>query len=114
MGSRPSSPQELKRILQNLANAGLIKRNLMDEILQYPWDEIAAAIKDILEPIKTSYHELIVEEFHAFVDGSVNGIPPIRGPKPRSPVLIEINPHTVRRFKGPNGHVLRATPDLAT
>jgi hypothetical protein len=110
VGSRPSSLQELKRILQNLANAGLIKKNLMDEILRYPWGEIAAAINDVLEPIKASYHELIVEEFHAFVDGSVNGIPPIRGPKPRSPVLIEINPHTVRRFKGPNGHVLRVTP----
>ena len=112
VGSRPSSMQELKRILGNLASAGLIRKNVMDEILQHPWEEIASAIKDVLEPVPTSYHELILEEFLALIQGSVQGIPPIRAPRPRSPVIIEINPYAVRRFKGPNGNVFRVTPVL--
>lgn len=84
----------------------------MDEILQHPWDEIASAIGDILEPVSASYHELILEEFRALTEGSVQGIPPIRAPRPQSPVIIEINPHAVRKFRGHEGNVFRVTPVL--
>jgi len=111
-GSRPSSMNELKRILENLVDAKRIRKNVMDEILQYPQNEIEAAIADVLRPIPTSYHKLILEEFHAFIDGSVHGIPPISASRPHSPVLIEINPHAVRKVEGRGGNVFRVTPVL--
>ena len=103
VGDIPSSKDKLERILSNLAAKNLIPLDVKDEILRCPWEEIQQAMQDILKPIMRSYHNLILEEFHALIEGSVNGIPPIRGPTPTSPVLIEINPHRVQRFTGING-----------
>jgi hypothetical protein len=109
-GRIPSSETEFRGILNNLAERNLIARSIADEILRHPWNEISSAMKDILSAISTSYHTLILEEFHALVEGSVNGIPPIKGPKPWSPVVIEINPNFVQKYSGPAGNVLRVAP----
>jgi hypothetical protein len=109
---RPSSKQQLEKALHNLAGAKRISQDTVDEILSNSWEEIDRAISDVLSPIPASYHDLILEEFHALMDGSINGIPPVRGPAPQSPVLIEINPSLVCRIPGPNGNMFRVTPVL--
>jgi len=110
VGRQPSSKDELERILINLAEKKLIRRDVVDEILRYPWQEIQQAIQDVLTPVKQSFHDLILEEFHALLKGSVNGIPPNRGIAPKSPVFIEMNPHHVRTFKGTGGTRFRVAP----
>jgi len=108
----PSSKKQIEKILHNLEKNNLISGSTMDEILSCPWPEINRAIQDILSPVPTSYHELITEEFHALIEGSICGIPPIRGPASHSPVIIEINPHLVRKFEGIRGTRFRVTPIL--
>ena len=109
-GNNPSSLVQFQNILQNLELAGDLKKDTKNGILKFSWREIQSAIKDILNPIPTSYHDLILEEFRCLIDGSINGIPPTRGPAPQSPVLIEINPSSVEKFNGPKGSILRVTP----
>lgn len=105
-----SSKQELEYILNNLVSGGLIKQDTARKILRYEWDEIQRAISEILTPVPRDYEALILEEFHALVRGSVEGIPPYRGPRPRSQVFLEINPQSVQRFRGSGGKVLRVVP----
>ena len=106
----PSSMEDLKRMLNNLYSKGLLSDNIVREILNHPWDEIKRAIKEIHSPVPENYSELLVEELHAFIDGSVNGIPPVRHPRPFSQVLIEINPAKVTQARGPNGTLFRIVP----
>ena len=107
-----SSRNQLEDILCKLKQRNLVSGSTVAEVLQYPWPEIKRAIQDVLAPVPTSYHDLILEEFHALVEGSVKGIPPSRAPTPQSPVVIEINPNFVRRFTGMKGTCLRLTPVL--
>jgi ssDNA-binding Zn-finger/Zn-ribbon topoisomerase 1 len=106
----PTSFVQLQNLLKNLESRGSIGRDTFDSITRYPWKELQAAISDVLKPVPTSYHDLILEEYKCLVDGSLKGIPPVRGPAPKSPVLIEINPSLVKKFTGPNGNLLRITP----
>ena len=99
-------------MLKNLEIKGAVKKQVITEILNCPWQEIRTAIDDILRDIPSSYHELIKEEFQSLNEGSVKGIPPIRGPTPKSPVLIEINPKLVNPCHGPNNTSFRITPVL--
>jgi hypothetical protein len=111
--NKPTSQQQLEQYLHNLVQAKRISLGDAKEILSYPWSEISEAIEAVLTPVqKTSYRSLILEEFHEFIKGSLQGIPPIRGSRPKSPVLIEINPNLVQRFPGPNGTKFRVTPVL--
>ncbi|MEM3646805.1 MAG: DUF1998 domain-containing protein, partial [Thermofilum sp.] len=98
--------------LGNLTDAGMLRESIKEEILSYGWEEIKSAIDDVMKPVPTSYRALIEEEFRALLEGSVNGIPPTRLPRPRSPVVIEINPNLVRKFRGPSGRELRVAPVL--
>jgi len=106
------SQNQLQQMLVNLMRGNLVTRTVVNEILQYPWDEIQQAIQDVMTPVSTGYHDLILEEFHALIDASVNGIPPVRGPSRTSPVIIEVNPNLVRRFPGPSGRNFRVIPIL--
>jgi len=105
-----NNKRELENKLQRLVDYHRISRSIMDEILSCSWEELKQAIKDVLAQPSYSYDELLLEEFHALIDGSINGIPPIRGPSINSPPYIEINPNYVRRVSGPNGHVFRVVP----
>jgi hypothetical protein len=112
IANRPTSKQQLEQSLHRLAQTRIISQGDAKEILSYPWSEINQAIEAVLTPVQTSYRSLILEEFHEFIKGSLQGIPPIRGNRPKSPVLIEINPNLVQRFAGPNGTKFRVTPVL--
>ena len=105
-----SSPQQLEEVLNDLKARGLIKQETRDEILRHEWPEIQRAIHDVLSPVPTGYGDLIMEEYHALIRGSVEGVPPLHGPSTRSQVILEINPHSVRRVAGPNGRRLRVVP----
>ncbi len=112
VGSRPASLNELKQILNNLMNGGLIPGSTVVEILHHQWQEIQSAIKDVMKPVQPSYQNLVSEEFHELVHGSVHGIPAVHGPIPQSPVLIEIDPHLVVKAQGIKGTQFRVTPVL--
>jgi len=109
---RIRSKDELAEMLQRLVDQGVISETVMEEILSHSWDDIRQAINDILTPPPTSYEDLLLEEFHELIKGSVNGIPPLIGPSVNSPPLIEIDPNLVKKFEGPNGHVFRVVPIL--
>jgi len=106
------SREELARYLHKLVESRLISETARDEILSYEWREIVQAIKDVMGPVPKSYDELLREEFHALIKGSVDGIPPVAGPRPGSPPLIEIDPYQVRKIRGPNGCTFRVVPVL--
>lgn len=109
MGRIPSK-SELKNILDNLVKRGFVSRAAADRILLYEESEIQQAISEVIKPVTRDYNTLILEEFHALLRGSVEGVPPLRAPRPKSPVLLEINPHSIQRFRGPGGIVLRVVP----
>lgn len=112
IGHTPTSIQELKEILKNLAENKRIQQRIVDEILQCDWEEIKKAMEDVKTPVNNSYGDMILEEFRALVDASINGAPPLRGPKPSSPVLFHVNPALVLRFRVRNGIRFRVTPVL--
>lgn len=112
VGNTPSSKAQLQNILQNLAQRNLIGQSVADEILRYSWEEIQRAIVDVMSPIPTTYNGLILEEFHALIESSVSGAPPLHGPMPQSPVVFEVDPNRVRRYPGQNGTLFRVTPIL--
>jgi hypothetical protein len=103
---------QLEVPLRNLARAGRISPDTVEEILSYSWDEISDAIIAVMNPVSQGYRNLISEEFGALIEGSVRGIPPLSGPSPKSPVVIEINPHLVTRHGSPNGTLFRVAPIL--
>jgi hypothetical protein len=111
-GSTPSSMDQLRVILSNLAQRNLISSDIADEVAGYPWDEVRGAIQDVLGPVKTHYPELLLDEFRALIDGSVRGVPPRRGPTPKSPVVFEVDPNLVVKATGPVGKAFRVTPVL--
>ncbi len=80
------------------------------QILQHPWDEIQSAVNAVRQHVDTSYNNLIVEEFHALMEGSIQGIPPVHRPSFTSPVLIEMNPHNRAYATAPGGTVFRIAP----
>jgi len=108
----PSSYNQFQNMLSNLQNQGLITPATAQEILSHPWNEIQQAVQDVLQPIQSCYTDLLLEEFHAFIDASINGIPPRRGPAPTSPLLIEVDPNRVIRVLGPQGRNFRIVPVL--
>jgi hypothetical protein len=110
IASQPASKEQLEQVLGRLAKAGRISQATTSEILQLPWEEIKNAIDDVCSPVQGSYRDLIIQEFNAMIDGSLKGIPPARGPRPRSPVQIEIDPNHVKKFTGSNGTVIRVAP----
>jgi hypothetical protein len=110
IGNEPTSPEQLQSILKRLETHGDVSRDTFESIIKYPWKEIQTAIKEVLQPVSTSYHDLILEEYKCLIGGSLNGIPPTRGASPQSPVLIEINPSFVNKCVGPSGNILRVTP----
>ncbi len=106
----PDRIDKLEQMLENLKSRGFISVSVKQEILSSPWNEIQHAINDVVKPVNGSYTELLIEEFHAFIEGSNKGIPPIHGKRPHSPPLIEINPNMVTSFRGPRGYHFRIVP----
>jgi len=107
-----TSQSQLQQVLYNLVRSKLITQTVMNEIMQHSWEDVRQAIQDVLIPVSTRYHDLILEEFHALIRASVNGIPPVHGPSPSSPVILEVNPNFVCRFLRTNGRSFRVVPVL--
>ena len=106
-----SSMEELQSILLSLKNNGLIKAGTMVEILSHPWEEIRDAIKDVLSSsYELGYANLILEEYHALINASIYGVPPVRGPPPTSEVWFEVVKDKVRQVSGPSGRIFRVVP----
>jgi hypothetical protein len=105
-----TSENQFRTILRNLHAQNLISSAVENELLNFPWNEIRSAVQDILSPITARYNDLLLEEFSAVIDASINGSPPVRGPQPSSLVLFEVVPASVHRFPGPSGRNLRITP----
>jgi hypothetical protein len=94
-----------------IVQQGRVPQSASDEITgNHTWTEIEQAIADILSPIATEFRDLLLEEFHALINASLYGAPPIRGRSRTSPVVFEVNPHMILRFPGPGGANLRITP----
>lgn len=110
LGGNVDSRDELSEILTRLVDARLITRVGANEILRHPWDEIKNAMRAVMTPVPTSYTELIQEEFRSLVRGSIEGIPPVRGPPPISPVLLEINPRLASVISCQRGRRMRVVP----
>ena len=87
----PASYQQLETSLQNMVRRGLVQQNIVNEILQCPWDEIKTAIRAVMREPPTSYNELLNDEFRILIDASINGAPPVSRPTPHSPVIFEID-----------------------
>jgi uncharacterized protein DUF1998 len=102
------SKDQLKNILTNLENGRVVSSTVAAEILAYEWSEIKQAVNDIISPVKSTFHELIDEEFRELRQASVKGFPPIPGP--RAKPLFEVNPSLVRRVPLRDLGVLRVTP----
>ena len=99
----------LGNILNRLALQRLILPSVVNEILQYQWQEIREAIGDVLSPVSTSFHDLLREEFRQLLHASRNGYPPVR-PAPSSPAIFEVNPASVRAVPFEGGRSIRVTP----
>jgi hypothetical protein len=104
------SRNDLSEILTRLVAARLISQSVLDEVMDHPWDEVQSAVRAVMTPVPTSYRELILDEFRSLVRGSIEGVPPVRGPPPRSPVLLEMDPRLARIIVGPRGRRLRVVP----
>jgi len=89
----------LEEILEHFVKTGRLKASERDEILRCPDQEIALAIRKVekYDP-PANLSDLLLQEFHAFLEGASKGIPPVVAPRPHSRVLLEINPALVRRF----------------
>jgi len=106
-----SSKEELESIIKSLRDSGLIKPGTAVEILRHPWEETREAIQDVLESgYELGYANLILEEYHALIDASINGAPPVRGPPPTSEVWFEVVKDKIRHITGPGRHVFRVVP----
>ncbi len=92
----PTDRSALEGSLNKLVQLRLIGQDHAYDILRYSWNEIIAAIKDVSTPVLNTYEDLILEEFNALRDGSLNGIPSLSGPNKSSPFLIEIKLPAVR------------------
>jgi len=101
-GGAPNSIDDLRKVLENLASRRRIPTTTVGQILSHPWTEIRQSIDDVLTPIASTYHELVLEEFVACIDGSVNGVPAISAPPPTSTVIFEMDPSHRQIFPGPN------------
>jgi len=106
----PESKKDLENIINKLVRNNLLSSSSADEILSYSWEELKRAIDDVLTPVGNSYHDLITEEFHALIDASYNGVPPVNGPQPKSPVIFEVDPNMTVKCSAPGGTKFRVTP----
>lgn len=110
LGGNITSQAQIHQILQNLHSQNLVSSLTMDEILNHPWQEIRQATQDVLSPVSTQVSDLLLEEFHALINASLKGVPPVRGPAPTSTVVFEVIPGNVQKFPGPSGKNFRITP----
>jgi hypothetical protein len=101
------SKEFLLKLLDNLTKSKVIPIATAQEIGRYSWEELRAAMQDVVDPIKTKFEDLLLEEFHELIDASTHGFPRTGQKEP----LFEVNPSLVRRIDGlPNGRKLRVTP----
>lgn len=107
----PNSLNNFENTLRSLLNANLVTQNSVDEILLgVQWDDLKKILNDVLNPVPTSYHGLIMDEFKELNVASINGAPPLRSPRPHSNIIFEINPNFIRNITTPNGTTIRITP----
>ena len=101
---------QLRLMLQGLVAQHEVRKADADEILSFGWSEAHQAIDDVLAVVPTSYEALVQEEFLALLRATVEGVPPIRGPRPESQVVFAVDPNRVLQFTGRHGTVFKAAP----
>ncbi len=107
----PSTKEELEGYLNAQVRRGAVKEDTAVRILSHPWDEIRQAIIDILSARDTTgYGNLLLDEFKALIDASINGAPPYRSPALTSPVVFEVPKSGIRKITGPGGQKFRVVP----
>lgn len=88
-----------RKSLDSLVKDGKITPSERDEILGCPDPEIIQALNDVLGySSPQDLTSLLSREFQAFLEGTREGIPPIRSPGPGSRVLLEVKPGMIRHF----------------
>jgi hypothetical protein len=94
---RPGGMDDLRIMLDELINQGLIDMFRRDDILRNDWDDIDEAITAVTSTTNQAlgYDRLIVDEFKKLVDGSTNGIPPQRE-RARGETICEMIPAAAR------------------
>ena len=107
---RPNSMDDLRIMLDELINQGLIDTVRRDEILHNDWDDIDEAITAVTSSSNQtlSYNTLIVDEFKKLIDGSNNGIPPQRD-RARGETICEMIP-AAREVFGVGNQTFRVSP----
>jgi len=108
-GNPPQSYVELKGMLENLQQRGLIREDTVQGILSHSWDGISEAIQDILQSSPSSPADLIREEFHSLIHASINGYPPVSS-RQFSEVLFQVNLKDIREVRGVGGRKFRIVP----
>lgn len=106
----PVQQGTLAAMLTELVRQGLFQDASAREILRHPWPEIAAAIDDVLTPIRPGIRDLLDDEFGALLSASLNGAPPVQVGRPVAHVVFEVHQGDVQRVNGPNGRRIRVAP----
>jgi len=103
------SKDHLENILRNVHSLSEAEIN---EIISCDWDEIQQAIEDVLNySIPNNYHDLLLEEFSALWNASINGAPPMTLTRSSSsPVIFEVPASRLQTVSGPSGLHFRVAP----
>ncbi len=103
---------DFEDILLNLHANGMIAERVAREIPRLPWEEVLQAISDVLTPVGNQYSDLIQEEFHAILEASEHGAPPVHGPPPSSETIFEVNPNLTVKASSSTMREFRVVPIL--
>lgn len=108
----PSDFNQFEKILSNLKSKNLISKTVFEKVLGYNWEDLKNTIIDVLTMSQSNltYNDLLYEEFLGLTLASKKGAPPVSGPTPSSPVIFEVRPKEIKKYKGPNGATFRVTP----
>lgn len=106
--------ESVRTMLAQLVAQRQVPPTTAEAVFAHPWNEILAAVNDILTPVRTTFEDLLAEEFEALMSASVNGAPPVQGAAQGAQrparVVFQVNRNDVRRVRGPQGQDLRVTP----
>jgi len=70
----PKSPNEFENTLKTLAEKKFIPQSAINDILSnMEWNDLKKILEEVLNPIPTSYHGLIMDEFKELTQASIHG-----------------------------------------
>ncbi len=109
--ARPQSKHDLVLSLEDLASRGLLNQSLVEEIQDYPEENILGAVGDVLTGGTASNdRELRLEEYKALSEAASRGAPPQQSPVRGSPPQFEVIEQHVRVLMESAWYGLRITP----